>query len=237
MSLGPAGEGGEGGGRCDEIAARLVSGDKPGEDPVLAEHVGSCLRCFRVAGDLRDLGKLEGLLREAFPDAEVDPGEAFWAKFPGTVTAAWQPQPTPVAVAPRRRLRDWLRLPIPAALAGAAVAGALVFAFYGHKPEAPVATVPPAAPAPAARVEAPAAALATDVGDEEEASFEDDVLESLDEADLDGLLARMRAGTASATPAGEETTESSVTTIEEIEALDTEDLMALSAQLRRQRRI
>jgi hypothetical protein len=112
---------------CDVFQARLISGERPGEDAALGAHVGSCLRCFRTAADMKDVPRLAALLREGPGEGEAayDPGARFWETFPVQVAAAW------VSSRPRRRtgwwerVSVWLRRPVPAALTGAACAAGL----------------------------------------------------------------------------------------------------------------
>jgi hypothetical protein len=105
------------------------------DDAALSAHIGSCLRCFRTAADLREVPRLQKLLRQAETDTPpADPGEAFWAGFPAALGQAWDQRNQPAsgrsaAPAPantRGNLVDrfwaWLRLPVPAAMAGAACA-------------------------------------------------------------------------------------------------------------------
>jgi hypothetical protein len=124
---------------CERYESRLIAGEKPADDPALAAHVGSCLRCFRTAADMREVPRLAALIREAESDGDVafDPGARFWDKFPGEVGAAWTASRAPGAhgwaaqpAAPFSwwaRLSAWLRRPVPAALAGAACAVGLAF--------------------------------------------------------------------------------------------------------------
>ena len=134
---------------CGEVELRLVDG-RPGDDPEMAAHLRSCLRCFRAASELREVPRLAALLRDAQVDAQPDPGELFWARFPRTVADAWErrQQPAPARAPVWQRVSGWFRMPIPAALSGAAVAAAVMLAVV-HRP-APDRVVPPAAaPAPA----------------------------------------------------------------------------------------
>jgi hypothetical protein len=124
---------------CDRFESRLIAGEKPGDDPALAAHVGSCLRCFRTAADMREVPRLAALLREGEGEGQgdlaFDPGARFWEKFPGRVGAAWagsRPATTwrmePAApFSWWARLSAWLRRPLPAALTGAACAVGLAF--------------------------------------------------------------------------------------------------------------
>ena len=138
---------------CEVFQARLISGERPNEDASLAAHVGSCLRCFRTAGDMREVPRLAALLRDGqvAPGSQgsqgsqgpiegetaYDPGARFWETFPTQVAAAW------VSSRPARRARWWervslwLRRPVPAALTGAlcAVGLALLVLRPGAGPE------------------------------------------------------------------------------------------------------
>ncbi len=213
---------------CEDVSGRLIAGDKAGDDPVLAAHVGSCLQCFRTAADLRDLPRLESLLRRAQPVA--DPGDAFWAAFPRATAKAWQKSRaglgtrTSGAIAPSglRRVRDWLRLPVPAALLGAAVACAVVFMLVParHPPGVVAVGTQPAAP--------------TGISTEVEST--DSVLgslETLEVADLAVLQGALAEETRPVVPPADEIGEPSVTATERVEALDADDLSALSLALRK----
>jgi hypothetical protein len=129
---------------CTTVTDRLIEGERPAADPQLAEHVGSCLTCFRTANDLKGLPQL----RRQMLDAEsqgADPGAAFWATFPAQISAAWEAKraeaeaqaaaETAAKVVPSWRdrataawgaTRAWLRLPVPAALGGALCAAAII---------------------------------------------------------------------------------------------------------------
>jgi hypothetical protein len=133
---------------CEAAIQRLVacheSGERPGDDARLAAHLGSCLGCFRAAADLRDVPRLAALLRETqpLPDAELpssgagDPGPAFWASLPArlgeqferrrtTAAAAPAAKAPPASDTPWQRFVRWIRMPVPAAMAGAACATAV----------------------------------------------------------------------------------------------------------------
>ena len=134
---------------CDRIIERLVDGARPAEDPELGAHLHSCLRCYRAAADLRELPALTDLLHEARPERGAGPDAEFWRSFPTAVSAAWvsgraAAQTGPVAAAraasPVRRLRDWLRRPMPAAFAGAACAAAVAFVVVKPLRNPPVVT-------------------------------------------------------------------------------------------------
>ncbi len=143
---------------CATVAERLVSGERPGNEAALAEHVGSCLGCFRTANDLKSLPQLRRQMLEA-ADQLPDPGAAFWANFPAEVTAAWQPTAAGEAPVSRRRSWDvvlqdfgaWLRRPVPAAMGGALAAAAIILVALsprerGDGPGSPTAIVSGEAP-------------------------------------------------------------------------------------------
>ena len=141
---------------CNTVSERLIGGERPGSDPALAEHVGSCLRCFRTASDLRGLPQLRARLERGRQEGDgPDPGAAFWASFPAQVTAAWEAtlaaraaDVVPVVRRPGliergwETARAWFRLPVPAALGGAICAALLVVVVtrqLGSQKVAPVA--------------------------------------------------------------------------------------------------
>jgi len=120
-------------GTCEVFASKLCEGVAPAADGALAEHVGSCLDCFRLMTELRDLPRLEAALRAA---PLPDPGEAFWADFPSEVWRAAQGLPATGArasisraeAAPglAARVLAWISRPMPAAFLGAACAAAVL---------------------------------------------------------------------------------------------------------------
>jgi hypothetical protein len=207
---------------CADIELRLVDGRPVADDPEVAAHVRSCLRCFRAASELRDVPRLAALLREGSVDDPPDPGELFWARFPRTVADAWERRQrlVPARVPVWTRVRGWIRLPIPAALSGAAVAAALVLVVV-HR--SPIPVVPPAPP-PAASAPAPVAEV-----DEESPALlgEEDPLDSLELADT-RLVAKVGGAEA---PSAEEPSELSPSPAEELELLETEDLRAVAQAL------
>jgi hypothetical protein len=216
---------------CADIELRLVDGRPVADDPEAAAHLRSCLRCFRAATELRQVPQLAALLREAELDAQPDPGELFWARFPRTVADAWErrQQVAAVARAPAwKRVTGWLRMPIPAALSGAAVAAALVLVVV-HRSPIPHPRLPVAAPP------APPAAVADVSSDEESPALlgEDDPLDSLELADA-RLVARVGGAEP---PSTEEPSELSPSPAEELELLDTEDLRAVAQALHGRSRI
>jgi hypothetical protein len=208
---------------CAEIELRLVDGRPLADDPEAAAHLRSCLRCFRAASELREVPRLAALLRESQADEQPDPGELFWARFPRTVADAWERRqpPVPARVSLWQRAIDWFRLPIPAALSGAAVAAALVLAVVHRNPV-------PHAKAPVGAAPTLPAAVA-EVADEESPALlgEDDPLDSLELADT-RLLAKVAGAEPSATDEGAELSPSPA---EELELLETEDLRAVAQAL------
>jgi hypothetical protein len=222
---------------CDAIEARVLEGARAQDDPALAAHLGSCLRCFRTASELRELPRIEGFLRAA--PAQIDPGEAFWQSFPGRVADAWAAAapvaaaPAPVAAPPSPwyRFTRWLRLPIPAALSGALCASVVVYLLArGHAPAPqPLAALEPlAAPAALATVEDEAGAEHADHDDE----AAEDFVHSLDATGLELLLEPALArGTTSAEAI--EAEEDDAPAAEELDLLDEAELRALSSKLGR----
>lgn len=217
---------------CAEIELRLVEGRPAAEDPEVAAHLRTCLRCFRTASELREVPQLAGLLRQAQEDHQPDPGDLFWARFPGTVADAWERRRreagTPAA-SPVRRLGALFRRPVPAALAGAAVAAALVLALIprGQGPQAglpaaPAVAVAPAEPLLAPEEEHPATLLG-----------EEDPLDVLDLADT-RVVARLTAAEAEVTDEGGDLGPSPA---EELELLEADDLRAVAQALRGRSRI
>jgi hypothetical protein len=208
---------------CDAIEARVLEGVRAQEDPALAAHLGSCLRCFRTASELRELPRIEGFLRAA--PAEMDPGEAFWQSFPGRVADAWAAAAAVRAPAEPswwHRLTAWLWRPLPAALSSAACASVVVFLLArGHAP--PPAAEVAATPTVALEEEAPA-----DHDDELGEGF----VHSLDATGLELLVEPAPpAGTASAEAV--EAEEDDAPAAEELDLLDEAELRALSGKLGR----
>jgi hypothetical protein len=216
---------------CDEIALRLIGGERAADDAVLASHVGSCLRCFRVSTEIRDVPRIAALLREA--DGEpADPGEAFWARFPETLgTAFEQRQAAPIVRAveqtsPWRRLTGWFRLPVPAFVGGAAVAAGLALVVVHRPPPSAVKSIALQAGEPAV------VAQRQGQGDEEEGALldEDDPWERLEVAD--GKAIAKVAPRAESKTASDDGTELAASPAEELEMLDADDLRAVAQALR-----
>jgi hypothetical protein len=194
---------------CQAAIERLVgcheSGARPGDDAVLAHHLGSCLGCFRAAADLRDVPRLAALLREPTDGAGAggptagDPGPAFWASLPGQLGADFERGRAPARAgatiaAPDLQGRDvwqrfvrWIRLPVPAAMAGAACATAVALLM----------TRPPAlntlAPRAVTTLDEDGAAAEGSLLGQEDVAFgqSSSVYDSVEELDS-GALARVR---------------------------------------------
>ena len=134
------------------LVACHESGARPGDDAALAGHLGSCLGCFRAAADLKEVPRLAALLREqAFDQAQTpaagEPGLAFWASLPAQLGVEFDRRRTAGAPATKparpatasarpatasgesdtawQRFVRWIRMPVPAAMAGAACATAV----------------------------------------------------------------------------------------------------------------
>jgi hypothetical protein len=220
---------------CDAIEARVLEGVRAHEDPALAVHLGSCLRCFRTASELRELPRIEGFLRAA--PAEVDPGEAFWQSFPGRVADAWAAAaspaavvtPTPAVLPLWHRLTGWLWRPLPAALSGAACASVVFFLVAR-------AHAPASSPTVVAEVPAAASSGLEDEGAAEHADHDDEIGEgfvhSLDATGLELLVEPERPGSKAA-PEALEAEEDDSPAAEEIDLLDEAELRVLSGKLGR----
>jgi hypothetical protein len=216
---------------CEQIALRLIGGERPSDDAALASHVGSCLRCFRVASEIREVPRIAALLRRDEP-AEADPGEAFWARFPGVVGAAFERrggQEAPVAATPVvkgvsiwQRVVGWFRLPIPAAFGGAAVAAALALVLVSRPPRTPPVGEPTVVVEPARPV------AASDDDGTSTLLEDDDPWERLEVADLKP----MKGVDAELGKSGGEEGELVASPTEELELLDTDDLRAVAQALR-----
>jgi hypothetical protein len=172
---------------CGEISLRLIAGEAPAADPVLASHVGSCLRCFRTASEMRDVPGIASLLGAA-RQAAPDPGEAFWARFPSAVADAWAGRKDGRGrwrIDGWRRLLGWLRMPVPAALSGAAVTAVLMALVAGRtvQPRSDGPTLAAAAVEGAADDDVTSAAVPVLDGDEDPWSL-------LELSDVKGARAR-----------------------------------------------
>lgn len=121
---------------CAVLQDRLLEGIRPSDDEDLQAHLGSCLACFRMAAELKELPRIEAQLKTK---AVEDPGDIFWARFPARVADAWEASrgearaPVPVAALKSKTVAVFRR-PLPAALLGAAAAAAL----FVTMPKAPL---------------------------------------------------------------------------------------------------
>jgi hypothetical protein len=218
---------------CDRFEERLIAGDKPADDAALAAHVGSCLRCFRTAADMRDVPRLAALLREGEADVQgaFDPGARFWDKFPADVASAWVSS-RPAAPVRRRtalweRAAAWMRQPVPAALTGAACAVGLVFLV--------MRTAPPEERAGAGSTGVGAMDLSAEV----ETTLGGTPDERVAELDLEGLASLRDDLDRALGPAsvdddqiGEAGSSDPTTVAEDLEMLDEVGLLALQERLR-----
>jgi hypothetical protein len=265
---------------CEAAIQRLVacheSGERPGDDPGLAGHLGSCLGCFRAAADLKDVPRLAALLRQGHPldstgPAEAhDPGAAFWTALPAQLGGMFEQRraqraqidakvtaappghrpvtaPAPADTAWQRFVR-WVRLPVPAAMAGAACATAV--ALLMTRPPSLQQTL---APLPVTALDEDGAALdsgAVSLLSQDDVAFAQSpsVYESVEELDT-GALARVRDSFGSAvdqalTPHGQlaaddddpgmgatSTAPNPATFSDDLDQLDEQGLKALQAQL------
>lgn len=189
---------------CERVLDRLVegddlNGDRSG-DGILAEHLGSCVTCFRALTELRDAPRMAEALRAEAP-VLPHPDDRFWDDLAAQTTAAAQIElqrarqapgttaPTSWRARSRRSSGARVRVISVAATLAAAAAGFLLVARGPLRSPSGI----PAAPATltsAARSGATAPAVRT-VADEAVTDEEADVAE-LDVGALHRLLDRMR---------------------------------------------
>jgi hypothetical protein len=74
---------------CARVLDRLVEGDSLSGDGVLAEHLGSCVTCFRALTELRDAPRMAEALRAGAP-ALPHPDDRFWDDLAARTTLAAQ---------------------------------------------------------------------------------------------------------------------------------------------------
>ena len=74
---------------CAQVLDRLVEGDDLGGDRLLAEHLGSCVTCFRALTELRDAPRMAEALRAGAP-VLPRPDDPFWDDLATRTTAAAQ---------------------------------------------------------------------------------------------------------------------------------------------------
>jgi hypothetical protein len=183
---------------CARVFDRLVEMGEVGIDPVLGEHLGSCVTCFRTLTELRDVPRLAGLLRETTPPAPAA-DDRFWEALAARTTAAVAVAeatsaapavPSPAAPARRSDARGRLRATSfrgRVAIAATAVAAAAAFAVMLRPPTGFATRIQPAVGSGAV------VAATRSTSDDEAGEVAADV------ADLDGtalrrLLDRLRTG-------------------------------------------
>jgi hypothetical protein len=74
---------------CGQVLDRLVEGDDLSGERLLAEHLGSCVTCFRALTELRDTPRLAEALRAEAP-VSPPPNDRFWDDLAARTTAAAQ---------------------------------------------------------------------------------------------------------------------------------------------------
>ncbi len=72
---------------CGQVLDRLVEGDDLNGDRLLAEHLGSCVTCFRALTELRDTPRVAEALRAEAP-VSPPPNDRFWDDLAARTTAA-----------------------------------------------------------------------------------------------------------------------------------------------------
>ena len=72
---------------CARVLDRLVEGDDLSGDRLLAEHLGSCVTCFRALTELRDAPRMAEALRAEAP-VLPHPDDRFWDDLAARTTAA-----------------------------------------------------------------------------------------------------------------------------------------------------
>lgn len=208
---------------CQPFFDRLVDGAAPSADAALADHLRTCLDCFRLQAELRDVPRIVAALRA---DAPADPGEAFWRSFPGDAWAAAEVEaarPTERAPALFDRFVAWFVRPLPAAFAGAACAATVVLVIATHPPtHAP------------ARVDRPSPAFST-AGKTDDVVLAPTDLDELDGPALRAVLDSLAGESDEADGFARAVTDDAgdLTAVQEIQALDTESLRALAVDLQK----
>jgi hypothetical protein len=181
---------------CAQVFDRLVEAGDLGGEPALAEHLRSCVTCFRALTELRDAPRVAQALRA---DGPVVPGadDRFWDDLATRTTAAAEAAllgaEAPKASAPssvrgraRRSAGARVRIISVAATLAAAAAGFVLVARHSVSlPSAPSL----GAASLAASVRTPAHAVGS-LADDATTSEETDVAE-LDAGALRRLLERM----------------------------------------------
>jgi hypothetical protein len=72
---------------CGRVFDRLVEGHDLSGDPLLDEHLGSCVTCFRALTELRDAPRVAEALRAEAP-LVPRPEDRFWDELAARTTAA-----------------------------------------------------------------------------------------------------------------------------------------------------
>jgi hypothetical protein len=204
---------------CERVHDRLVEGGALESDPVLAEHLGSCVTCFRAMTELRDAPRVAEALRseaERLPPAN----DRFWDDLCAQTTAAVAsamsestsaksrsetpaqsaPRATGAAVPTRRGRGTRARIVSVAATFVAAAAGFVLVA------RGPIAPVPTAGPGDLPRGGAALRTTSTGRPASDEAVSEEEAdVSELDAGALRRLLDRMRpSAPAALTASGDE---------------------------------
>jgi hypothetical protein len=169
---------------CASVFDRLVEGHDLGGEPELAEHVGSCMACFRVMTELRDAPRLAAMLRADPPP--LPQSERFWADLAARTAQAAElaVASAPGANAPgpgRPRLGRRLRAPAVMFATAALAAGGVLMISRRSPPPPPVTARGPAS-----------AVLARTLSDDEAGEITD--VTELDGVALRRLVERLRAG-------------------------------------------
>ena len=188
---------------CARVLDRLVEGGDLGDEPTLAEHLGSCVTCFRALTELRDTPRVAEALRA---EAPVVPGPAdrFWEDLATRTTAAAEAAlrgaAAPVAGAPssvRERARRSSGARVRIISVAATLAAAAGFVLIAHHPTPLPSVVPIGSAVLTTSIRQPARAVGASPADDTTASEEADVSE-LDAGALRRLLDRMRSRAPSA---------------------------------------
>jgi hypothetical protein len=130
-----------------------------GGDRILAEHLGSCVTCFRTLTELRDAPRLAEVLRGAPSAAPPAANDRFWEDLAARTTAAAAAalygaglpgagSPAPVAIAAPRRGRWSVPARARVAFFATAVAAAAAFAVVARRPPVAISMSEPAARVP-----------------------------------------------------------------------------------------
>ena len=243
---------------CARVLDRLVDGDDLSGDGVLAEHLGSCVTCFRALTELRDTPRVAEALRAEAP-VLPHPSERFWEDLAARTTLAAQAElqrthgavhdveapevaapSASVAVSAQARVRRSsgarVRIISVAATLAAAAAGFILVARGPRSPSGIPAT--PATLVSAARSRTAAPALRSSAG-EAMADEEADVAE-LDVGALHRLLDRLQphapaaltaAGSGGSTDAVDVLGDDEARVNEELADLDGDELRRVASSL------